>query len=304
MTASRTAKREALWLRRDRLPGITCGRRPAVLGLAAALLAGSRRGAHADSVAGVCAFGVFPYLPALTVEKLYGPVAVELAEVLGTDIQLKTKETFEDFGEEVAVGAYDLLVCHPFLYVEASARQGYVPLARVDQELRAVLLSRDAQELRSLEALRGQTIALPPRLASVSYLMALALIEAGLRPDGDVPLRHYQTKVSCLHAVAAGDAVACVVPSFMLDQLDAIKKMGLHPVWRSAPVSSLLFAAHPRVPAAKRDGVTGRLVGWRGSEHGRAILAAFGWPGLLPASDADYADVRALSGRLRTYASR
>ncbi len=228
-----------------------------MVGLAAALLAaGSTRGARADSIAGVCAFGVFPYLPALSIEKLYAPVAAQLADVLGTDIQLKTKETFEEFGEEVAAGAYDLLVCHPFLYVEASARQGYVPLAQVDQELRAVLLSRDPQELRSLEVLRGQTIALPPRLASVSHLMALALVEAGLRPDGDVPLRHYRTKVSCLHAVAAGDAVACVVPSFMLDQLDAIGKMHLHAVWRSPTLSSLLFAAHPRVPAAKRDEVT------------------------------------------------
>jgi ABC-type phosphate/phosphonate transport system substrate-binding protein len=224
--------------------------------------------------------------------------------MLSADIQLKTKETFENFGEEVAAGAYDLVVAHPFLYVEASARQGYLPLARVDQELRAVLLSRDDQELRSLEALRGQTIALPPRLASVSYLMALALIEAGLRPDGDVPLRHYQTKVSCLHAVAVGDAAACVVPSFMLGQLDAIEKMQLHPVWRSPPVSSLLFAAHPRVPAAKRDQLARRLVGWRGSERGRAILAAFGWPGLVPTVDADFADVRVLSGRLRAYASR
>jgi ABC-type phosphate/phosphonate transport system substrate-binding protein len=177
-------------------------------------------------------------------------------------------------------------------------------MARVDQELRAVLLTRDAQELPSLEVLRGQTIALPPHLASVSYLMAVALIEAGLRPDSDVPLRHYQTKVSCLHAVAAGDAAACVVPSFMLGQLDAMEKMQLHPVWRSFPVSSLLFAAHPRVPAAKRDELARRLIGWRDNERGRAVLAAFGWPGLVPAVDADFADVRALSSRLRTYASR
>ena len=69
-------------------------------------------------------------------------------------------------------------------------------------------------------------------------------------------------------------------------------------------MSSLLFAAHPRVSAVKRDELTQRLVGWRDSEHGRVVLAAFDWPGLLPASDADFADVRALSGRLRTYASR
>ena len=86
-----------------------------MLGLAAALLAGTTRRARADSNAGVCAFGVFPYLPALNIEKLYAPVAVELAQALGTDIQLKTKETFEEFGEEVAAGTYDLLVCHPFL---------------------------------------------------------------------------------------------------------------------------------------------------------------------------------------------
>jgi phosphonate transport system substrate-binding protein len=276
-----------------------------MLGLAALFASTlARAHAHADSAAGVCVLGVCPYLPALNIEKLYALVAAQLAEMLGTAIQLKTKETFEDFNEEVAAGAYDLIVAHPFLYVEASARQGYVPLARVDQQLRAVLLSRDPQPLRSLALLRGQVVAMPPRLSSVSYLMALALIEAGLRPDSDVPLRHFRTKVSCLHAVAAGDAAACVIPSFMLDQLDSIEKMQLHAVWQSPPVNSLVFAAHPRVPAAQRAELSQRLVGWRGSEHGRAILAAFGWPGLVPAADADFADFRALSSRLRTYASR
>lgn len=282
----------------------TMRRRQLLAGLAAGgtLMAGTRQ-TIADSAGGVCTFGVLPYLPALTIERLFAPVAAELGTILATDIQLKSKASFEAFVEELARGTYDVALLHPFLYVEASARQGYLPLARVDQKMRAVLLGRDIGPTAYLNRFRGLTLALPPRLAGVSYLVIDALIDAGLRPGADVFLRHYPDKVSCLHAVATGEAAACAVPSFLLGQLGSIRGMQLAPVWQSSPTVSLGFAAHPRLPSAKRAMLLKAMLIWPATETGKALLAALDWPRLVPARDADYASIRALGSRLSTYAA-
>lgn len=280
-------------------------RRFLLSGLAAAGLAGSGaapRPGRAASAAGVCAFGVFPYLPALRIEALMGPVALELGRALGTDVQLKSKETFEAFQGELLAGRYDIALVHPFFFVEASARQGYRALARIDEELRAVLLARDPAPLAGLALLRGRTVALPPRLAAVSYLMAAELIDAGLRPGADLELRYFPDKVSCLHAVATGAAAACALPSFVLSQLPAAE-MRAHPVWRSRPVPNLVVATHPRLPEAGRAALLGRMLGWPGTDAGREVLARLAWPGLTPAGDADYDPIRALAAKLSARAA-
>lgn len=269
--------------------------------VAAAVLAAPGR-ARADGAAGVCTLGVFPYLPPLTIERLFAPIALEFGRILGTDIQLKSRPSFEAFAAELDRGSYDLALLHPFFYVEASARQGYVPLARVDQELRAVLLGR-GPAITALSELRGKTLALPPRLAAVSYMVAAALFDAGLRPNVDVILDHHADKLGCLHAVATGVATACGVPSFLLTQLDAIAQMQLHPVWSTEPLPSLVFVAHPRLGQAARERLGRAMLAWSGNEPGRTLLAGLGWPGLVAVSDAEFTAVRALGSRLSAYAA-
>jgi phosphonate transport system substrate-binding protein len=247
----------------------------------------------------VCTLGIFPYVPALKVGELFSPMALELKAALGVDIQLRTSETFEKFRQELVVGTYDIALVHPFLYLDAHAAEGYLAIARVDQELRAVILSRGAGPVRTLAELRGQSLALPPRGSGVSYLLRLAMLEEGLKDGIDLKLRHHQTKVSCLHAVAAGDAAGCVVPSFLGDQVQAIAEMQLAPIWQSEPIKSLVIAVHPRLPTEARDAVRARILGWNSTEPGRMLLAQLAWPGMTRADDADYDALRQLAAKLR-----
>ena len=173
---------------------------------------------RADSQASVCTFGVFPYVPALKIGELFAPMALEFQAALGVQMQLRTKETFEKFRDELMAGSYDIALVHPFLYLDAHTAKGYAAIARIDQELRAVIVGR-GKPVQSLEELRGETLALPPRGSSVAHLLRLAMLDLGLIEGVDLKLRYFQTKVSCLHAVAAGEAVGCVVPSFLGDQL-------------------------------------------------------------------------------------
>jgi phosphonate transport system substrate-binding protein len=255
------------------------------------------RAADAGSVHGY-RFGVFPYLPALTIDRIFGPIAADFGTALGHPVYLKTKPTFESFASELEQATYDIIFVHPFLYVGAVDRQGYLPLARLDGELTAVVLVRADRPWQAWADLAGRTVAAPPALSAVSELARVALLDAGLVPGIDTTLQHYRTKVSCLQAVWLGSVDACVLPRFVLPQIDQIGDGKLRIMAESGAVKHLVFAAHPRLPAAEREKLRSLILSWPHTDQGRAILAIGSWPRFVTARDADYEEVRRHSARV------
>lgn len=244
-------------------------------------------------------FGVFPYVPAPKIDRIFGLAAIDLADALGAEVHLRTRSTFKSFAGELADESYDLIFVHPFFYVEAHDRHNYLPLARLDEPLVGVVMVAEDGPVRDASDLRGRTLALPPPLAAVSELAKAALVAVGLSPGGDVTLRHYDNKVSCLQAVAIEAADACAIPAFLLDQLTMSEEMRLRPLFQTPAINHLVFAVHKRVPETHRRALRARILGWSNTATGRAILATGAWPRFVEASDADYDDVRRYRGRLR-----
>jgi len=236
--------------------------------------------------------GVFPYLPVLMIDRVFGPVAAQLAEDLGRPVHLKTKPDFEKFLAELREESYDIILVHPFFYIEAHDRHRYLPLARVEEPLTGVVMVREGDRLETLADLKGKTLALPPALAAVSELVKLALFKTGLVPDVHVRLEHYRSKPSCLHAVAAGRAAACGLPRFALAQIDPDNDLELRPVFETEAVSNFVFAVHARVPEADRTNLCNSILAWPFTAAGRSILAGGAWSRFVPARDQDYDPVR------------
>lgn len=248
--------------------------------------------------------GVFPYVPALTIDRIFGPIAASFAAELGRPVYLKTGSTFEKFAEQIKKQAYDIIFVHPFLYVQAADRYNYLPLARLEGQMTAVAMVREQQPWRTWSDLVGKIVAIPPALTAVSELAKLALVDAGLIPGVDTMLRHYQTKLSCLQAVSIGVADACVLPRFVLPQIEAMGKVKLRIMAETPAVSHLAFATHRRVPGIDRRKLLALILSWPDHERGKAILAAGPWPRFVAAQDADYAQVRKYHARARMLAQR
>jgi phosphonate transport system substrate-binding protein len=249
-------------------------------------------------------FGVFPYLPALTIDRIFGPIAASFATELGRSVYLKTRSTFETFAEQIKKQAYDIIFVHPFFYVQAADRYNYLPLARLDGQLTAIVMVREDRPWRRWSDLAGKIVATPPPLAAVSELAKVGLVDAGLIPGIDTILRHYGTKVSCLQAVSIGAADACVLPRFVLPQIDAIGKVKLRIMAETPAINHLVFATHRRVLAIDRKKLLALVLSWPDTDQGRAILASGSWPRFVRAHDADYAQVRNYNTRLRMLAQR
>jgi ABC-type phosphate/phosphonate transport system substrate-binding protein len=249
-------------------------------------------------------FGVFPYLPALTIDRIFGPIAASFAAELGRPVYLKTRSSFEQFAEQLENEAYEIIFVHPFFYVQAADRYDYLPLARLEGQLTAIVLVREERPWRSWSDLAGKIVATPPALAAVSELARLALVDAGLVPGVDTTLRHYQTKVSCLQAVSIGAADACVLPSFVMPQLDAVGEVKLRTMAETPAINNLVIATHRRVAGIDQRTLLALILSWPENEQGRAILAAGPWPRFVAAHDADYAQVRKYEARMRMLAHR
>lgn len=249
-------------------------------------------------------FGVFPYVPALTIDRIFGPIAASFATELGRPVYLKTRSTFESFAEQLEQQTYDIIFVHPFFYVEAADRHDYLPLARLEGQLTAIAMVSEERPWRTWSDLAGKVIATPPALAAVSELARLALLDAGLIPEVDTTLRYYQTKTDCLQAVSVGAADACVLPRFVLPQINQTGEVRLRVMAETPAVANLVFAAHRRVPRTERMKLLSLILSWPDTERGRAILAIGSWPGFVAAQDADYAQVRSFDVRLRMLAER
>lgn len=249
-------------------------------------------------------FGVFPYVPALTIDRIFGPIAARFAADLGQPVYLKTKSNFDKFSEELEKESYDIIFVHPFFYVDAADHHNYLPLARLEGELAAVVMVEKDRPWQDWTDLAGKTIALPPSLAAVSEMAKVALIGAGLTPGIDVVVRHYRTKVSCLRAVTIAAADACVLPEFALPQIQPMGDTELRVMTRTAPVSNLVFAVHRRLPAAERSKLQRSILSWPDTAEGQAILATGAWPGFVVALDAEYDQVRRYRMQLDHLAQR
>jgi phosphonate transport system substrate-binding protein len=248
--------------------------------------------------------GVFPYLPVLAIDRIYGPVAVQFAEDLGRPVHLKTKPTFEKFADELRKETYDIILVHPFFYVEARDEHQYVPLARLEEPLTAMVMVRDGDPVETLADLKGKTIGLPPALAAVTDLVSASLIDAGLVPGVDVALEHYRSKPSCLQAVASGRAAACGLPHFALAQIDPNNERKLRLLFETEPVSNFLFAAHARVPESDRIDLGKSILAWPFTAKGRKILTGGAWSRFVLARDQDYDEIRRRALQLQHLAER
>jgi phosphonate transport system substrate-binding protein len=278
------------------------------VGLAASLGAG--RGAGAEELRepgpggiGGYVLGVFPYLPPSSLDRRFAPIVEALRQRIGQPVHLRTKSDLEAFAVEVARGTYDITFLNPFEYVEA-AGAGYLPLVRVDEPLSMVLLVPADSPITDLRGLGGHTLALPQRSSAVSRLAKLALFEEGLQPGVDLQVQFYQSKSSCLQALAIGNVAACGLPRFALPQLGLSDTRSYKVVdERKLPVG-LTFAVHNRLSEADRDGIRAALLGLSDTDIGRQILKEASWPRLVLAHDQDFDEIRRLEARMSTLAMR
>jgi len=239
-------------------------------------------------------FGVFPYLSPLRLESLYASVATALGDGVGRPLRFKTSSSFKLFFAKLEAGAYDIAFLQPLWVPPALDRFGYLPLARIEEPLTAVVVVLDDSPIRSAADLKGKTVATPPPIGPVTRMATQALIDRGLEPGRNVELKAFKSVDSCFQQVVIGSASACVSGPLVLHIMEEKLKVKLRVLIETPGIPSLSFVAHSRVPAEDRARLRETILSWADSPAGMEMIQGFGASGFVPATARDYDIVRTM----------
>lgn len=258
------------------------------------LLAGLGAAAALANPSAELRFSVAPYLSPARMEELYTPMAAQFSKDVGLPVSFRTSSTFDRYFEQLVSGSMDFTLLHAFFYVEAVDRHGYVPLARMKEPFKGLLVVLDQSPVRNLADLKGKTIATPPEYLPTVHLVRRIMRDNRLRPDEDFVLRSFRSVESCLQQVVIGEAQACICPPFAIPGAQARFNVKFRTVVESPGIPNLTFVAHPRVPAAQRRQIQAAILGWSSTEAGRQLQGSIGTGGFVEVQDAEFNDVRRL----------
>lgn len=236
--------------------------------------------------------GVFPHLPPRELEKVFAPMAADLGNTIGRDIQFRSATTYEKFSERLKAARYDIAFIQPFDYVAVAGSKGYAPVATRTQRLSAIIVTKTDSPLDGMDSLKGKRISLPPESAAVSILIKDHLRRHGLEPGKDIELSHERSHVSCMQKVLIGEVDACGTAAPAVRYFQKRMKVELRILVRTMDIPHTLFAIHSRVPEKERIQIKQRILGWSETPEGRKLLETGSLTPFVDISDADYDIVR------------
>lgn len=245
-------------------------------------------------------FSVAPYLSPARMEELYTPLASALSEAMGRPVQFRTTSTFERYFEQLGNGGFDITLLHAFFYVVAVDQHRYVPIARMSEPFKGLLVVPDSSPVRSLKDLRGQLIATPPEYLPTVHLVRRAMREAGFDPARDFGAKSFRSVESCLQQIVIGEAAACICPPFALPGAEERFKVKFRTIVESPAIPNLSFVAHPRVSEEDRRRLREAVLAWSGQPEGQRLIRNIGTRAFVEVRDAEFDSVRRLMKSLET----
>ncbi|MBT5111195.1 MAG: phosphate/phosphite/phosphonate ABC transporter substrate-binding protein [Rhodospirillaceae bacterium] len=237
--------------------------------------------------------GVVPYLPPGRLEERFGPYAAVIARALDRQVTFRTKTTYEIFKNEIVNQTYDIVFLQPFDYPEATDKHEYLPLARANEPLTALIVTRKVSALKTLSDLKHKTLATPPMASAVGRLGLDAMRKIGLSANSDFKLRLSTTHSACMQAVLIDKADACITNNVPLRVHRSTKRDLFKILAETESIPHALFMAHKRIPLRERELIRSALLKLNNSPAGKNLLIHSGWKnGFVKARDADYAAIR------------
>ena len=244
-------------------------------------------------------FGAFPMIAVNQMHSVFSPIAAEFAKLLDRPVYFRTKPTFNEFRQELSLETYDFAVVQPFDYVLAHDRYHYLPLARFEKPLSAVIMVLTDSPLRDLDGLRHQRVAFPPVTAAVTQMAKKAFLDGGFDSKRDIEMKYMTSHDSCLQLVMAKSASACVTSPRAAHLFET--KWGKHfRVLHTTPtIPNTLFIVHSRVPQEVRAALLKIITSWPESSKAGQDFVSINSMRLIPVADSEYDVVRKFPLNLR-----
>ena len=195
---------------------------------------------------GELVFGVYPYLSPNQIVEQFTPLSNQLSEALGQAVTLRSAPNFEQFIERTHAGEYDIIFTAPHMGRLAEKRDGYRPLAQTGYPIVVVTLTKKDSAIKSIDSLRGHTLAVGAKMSMTYQIMKQALANSGLELGKNVKFVDTASFSNVLEAILRGEADAGATGTLLWDSAPAEQREQLREIYRSQAVPGFLLLGHPR----------------------------------------------------------
>ena len=228
--------------------------------------------------------GVVPQFTPVDIGQRWTPVLERIRQQTGINLQIRTSTNIPAFETEFLGGIPDFVFLNPYHMVMASKAQQYRPLVHGKDTLSGILVVNSNSAIKSVQDLKGATLAFPaPNAFGASLYMRALLAE---REKIHFTPTYVGTHQNVYRHVIYGDALGGGgVEATLQNEPDAVRSH-LRVIYRTPETASHPLAVHPRVPKTVADQVLRALQQMNQDENGRRLLDRVE---LSEAVEADYA---------------
>jgi phosphonate transport system substrate-binding protein len=217
-------------------------------------------GASADKAS--IEIGIIPTLSTRTILTTYQPLREYLQEQIKQPVFLVTAPDYPTFIERTQRGEYRYVVTAPHFARLAQAEAGYVPMVRVQRELRGILVVRADSSIKTVNDLRGRIVTTPENIAVVTMLGLQLLRSHGLEPGKTITVRPSASFNSAVLAVQNGESDAAFTAQTALNQMPEETRSALRTIAATKVVPHVIYLANKKVPLKEVERMTRLLLGF------------------------------------------
>ena len=239
-------------------------------------------------------FSVVPQQAAKKLAQVWTPILKEVSAKSGLNLTFTTAKNIPTFEQRLAKGEYDLSYMNPYHYTVFSKDPGYVAFAkRKNQKIQGILVARKDSPIKSLEELKGKTLAFPAPAA----FAATILPQANLKLKGiDFTPQYVSSHDSVYLSVSKKLFPVGGGVKRTFNSTDPSVRNNLKVLWETKGYTPHAFAAHPKIPKNDLAKVQQAFISLNNTAQGKQLLKSIAIKnGLEKAVDSDWDDVRALN---------
>lgn len=161
--------------------------------------------------------GIHPYFNTQKMFLAYAPLLSYLqSHLTGVHFKMETSLDYADFERKLKEKRFNVALPNPYQTLKA-VDSGYEIVAKVkpDSGFRGLIIARKDQHIRSVEQLRGQSIAFPAATALAAAMMPkLFLLERGVNVEKEAYPRYVGSQYSSIMNAYSGNTfAACTWPA-------------------------------------------------------------------------------------------
>jgi len=249
--------------------------------------------------------GIHPFLSSSEIIRRFKPLADYLGRELGMPVTIEIADSYRTHIRNVGTGAVDMAFMGPASYVILTGEYGPRPILAAfetngKRTFRGVIVTRQENPITSLSQLKGKRFAFGDRDSTMSYFVPRhMLLKAGVDVKALAERQFLTNHDNIAIGVLAGDFDAGALKE---DVFRLYEREGLKAIAFSQEFGDHLFLMGAKSSAPMTQAVRQALLGLKDRPEGKAILGAIqkDLSALVPATDSEYANLRAVLKELKT----